>query len=103
MGTTKKLSRGKKPDYTISPVMNMLSDTFGGEWQTQQTNILVCMGPSAHDKQDSLNSMCFAADTGKARSMIGPMNELEGLRGEHVLLLDPAGKIAVTRSITVLA
>ena len=61
------------------------------------------MGPSAYDQQDSLNSMWFAADTGKARSMIGPMNELEGLRGEHVLLLDSAGKIAVTRSITVLA
>ena len=47
--------------------------------------------------------MDFSADTGKVRRMIGPMNELEGLRGEHTLLLDSAGKFRITRMIPVLA
>jgi len=42
------------------------------------------------DFQDSLNSNEFGSDTGKTRKMIGPMNELEGLRDEHTLILDPA-------------
>ena len=47
--------------------------------------------------------MEFAADTGKVRRVIGQINELEGLRGEHTLLLDPAGKMRVTRSIPIFA
>ena len=47
--------------------------------------------------------MEFAANTGKVRRVIGQINELEGLRGEHTLLLDPAGKLRVTRSIPIFA
>lgn len=31
MGTTRTLSRGKIPDYTIHPIMHMVSDTLGGD------------------------------------------------------------------------
>ena len=32
MGTSKQISRGKKPDFTIHPIMNFLSDCIGGDW-----------------------------------------------------------------------
>jgi len=51
-----------------------------------------------YDFQDSLNSNEFGSDTGKTRKMIGPMNELEGLRGEHTLILDPANTLRIIRS-----
>ena len=35
--------------------------------------------------------------------MIGDIRELEGLRGEHVLLLDDAEKFAITRSKPMIA
>ena len=54
-----------------------------------------------YDFQDSLNSNEFWSDTGKTRKMIGPMNELEGLRGEHTLILDPADTLRIIRSVFV--
>ena len=56
-----------------------------------------------YDYQDSLNSNEFGSDTGKTRRMIGPMNELEGLRGEHTLILDPAKTLPIIRSESVTA
>jgi len=53
------------------------------------------------DFQDSLNSNEFGSDTGKTRKIIGPMNELEGLRGEHTLILDPADTLRIIRSASV--
>ena len=53
------------------------------------------------DFQDSLNSNEFGSDTGKTRKMIGPMNELEGLRGEHTLILGPADTLRIIRSASV--
>ena len=50
MGTTRKVSVGKTPDFTIHPVMLSISDTFGGNWQKNSAQIFVCMSPSNFDK-----------------------------------------------------
>ena len=33
MGTSKQISRGKKPDVTIHPIMHFLSDCIGRNWE----------------------------------------------------------------------
>ena len=81
----------------------MTSDTLGGKAKLQQTQIIVCVGPSKFDYQDTLNSNYFGADTGKVRHKVGDIRELEGLRGEHVLFLDDAKKFAIKRSKPMIA
>ena len=37
------------------------------------------------------------------RHLVGDLNELEGLRGEHVLMLDDEKKFAITKSEPMIA
>ena len=41
MGTSKQISRGNQPDFTIHPIMHFLSDCIGGNWWVKQTCILI--------------------------------------------------------------
>lgn len=50
MGTTRRISLGRVPDFSMHPVMFSLSDTLGGEYGKQSTQLLVCMGPSKFDE-----------------------------------------------------
>ena len=62
------------------------------------------MSPSIYDLQDSLNSMKFAKNSGKVRSMTGLKQELDGLRRQHTLLVDdtPDG-LAIVKSELIVA
>ena len=61
--------------------------------------MIVCMAPSAHDLQDTLNTMSFASNTRKVRTTQGPQNELEGLQEPHVVNLNQSGSIAVKMNL----
>jgi len=42
--------------------------------------LVICVGPSAYDKQDTLNTMSFTTSTLKVRKAIGRKTHFEGLR-----------------------
>ena len=62
------------------------------------------MSPSIYDLQDTLNTMKFAKNSGKVRSMTGLKQELDGLRRQHTLLVDdtPDG-LAIVKSELIFA
>ena len=41
MGTSKQISRGTKPDFTIHPITHFLSDCMGSERWLNETSILI--------------------------------------------------------------
>ena len=75
----------------------MLYDIFTQEYG--EIRLIVCMAPSAHDLQDTLNTMSFATSTRKVRTTQGPQNELEGLQEAHVVKLNQSDSIAVKMNL----
>lgn len=79
--------------------MRMLADLFTNGC----IRLVTCAGPSAYDLQDTLNTMHFATSTLKVRKAIGPKSHIEGLRHQHIVNLNEAGSLAITRSAPFIA
>ena len=85
MISSRRKSQGKPIDPSVHILMQMLKDIFD---QYGFIRLIVCMAPSVHDLQDTLNTMSFATRTRKVRTAQGPQNELEGLREPHFVKLN---------------
>jgi len=93
------ISAGKrdKTDFKIHNLTHILSDTLGAYESVSQ--ILVCMGPSAIDQQDTVATMDFAVSTGKVRRFIGPYSGVAGYPQEHIITFNGEGKAQLIKGL----
>ena len=106
MLNVKQTSQGKTPDFDIHPLTKSISDTLGRrdayiETDYSKSMIMACLAPSIFDYQHTIDTMDFTVNTGKVRTIVGPKNELDGLRKQHILHVQTQTKnqtIPVTRS-----
>lgn len=59
-------------DFTQNLLTSLLSDTLGG---TSLALMYVCISPSYYDRESTLDTMRFAAETGKIKKRLGALTD----------------------------
>ena len=76
-------------NFRVNPLTHIISDSLG--YQIGYSQLLVLINPSMIDLQDTLHTLQFAVNTGKARRKVCAWGEIVGITRPHKIVFTKNG------------